>query len=61
MSRYELADTLLCERESSSVELLICNGYYLDLIQSQKVEVQPGLYLLASNLGWLLSEYTGNK
>ena len=65
MQHYELADTLPCERESSTIELLIGSDYYLDVILPQKVEVQPGLYLLASKLGWLLSgrtsQYTDGK
>ena len=65
VKQYALADTLPCERESSTIELLIGSDYYLDLILPQKVEVQPGLYLLASKLGWLLSgrtsQYTEDK
>ena len=43
----EMADTIPSETESSTVELLIGSDYYLDIILSQKIEVQPGLYLLA--------------
>ena len=57
-SRYALADTLPCETESASIEMLIGSDYYLDLILPQKIEIQPGLYLLASKLGWLLSGRT---
>ncbi|VDI29698.1 Hypothetical predicted protein [Mytilus galloprovincialis] len=32
--------------------------YYLDLILSHKVEIQPGLYLLASKLGWIVTGRT---
>ena len=55
VKQYALAETLPCERESSTIELLIGSDYYLDLILPQKVEIQPDLYLLASKLGWLLS------
>ena len=58
VKQYALADTLPCERESSTIELLIGSDYYLDLILPQMVEVQPGLYLLASKVGWLLSGRT---
>ena len=65
VKQYPLADILPCERESSTIELLIGSDYYLDFILPQKVEVQPGLYLLASKLGWLLSgrtsHYTNDK
>ena len=58
VSSLELADSIPRESESSSVELLIGNDYYLDIILSQKIEVQPGLYLLASKLGWILTDRT---
>ena len=48
-----MADTIPTETESSEIELLIGNDYYLDIILSQKIEIQPGLYLLASKLGWI--------
>lgn len=58
VSSLDLADTIPRESESSSVELLIGNDYYLDIILSQKIEVQPGLYFLASKLGWILTGRT---
>ena len=45
-------------KQSSSVELLIGNDYYLDIILPQKIEVQAGLYMLGSKLGWILSGRT---
>ena len=51
----DMADSISSETESSTVELLIGNDYYLVIILSQKTEVQPGLYLLASKLGWILT------
>lgn len=58
MKSVELADNIPSESESSTIELLIGNDYYLDLILSQKVEIQPGLYMLASKLGWILTGRT---
>lgn len=57
-NEFSLADDLPSERETSSVELLIGNDYYLDIILPQKMEVQPGLYMLGSKLGWILSGRT---
>ena len=54
-NEFSLADDIPTERETSSVELLIGNDYYLDIILPQKVEVQSGLYMLGSKLGWILS------
>ena len=48
---FSLADDLPTERETSSVELIIGNDYYLDIKLPQKMEVQPGLYMLGSKLG----------
>ena len=55
LNQFDLADTLPCHRESATIDILVINDYYLDLILSRKVEVQQGLYLLESKLGWLLS------
>ena len=51
-------DDIPTERETSSVELRIGNDYYLDIILPQKVEVQSGLYMHGSKLGWILSGRT---
>ena len=50
-----LADTLPSECASSTIDILIGNDYYLDLILPQKVVIQPGLYMLGSKLGWILA------
>ena len=50
-TEFSLADNLPSERETSSVELLIGNGYYLDIILQQRIEIQSGLYVLGSKLG----------
>ena len=58
VSNLDMADSIPTESESSSIELLIGNDYYLDILLSQKIEIQPGLYLLASKLGWILTGRT---
>lgn len=58
VSSLDLADSIPNEFESSSIELLIGNDYYLDIVLSQKIEVQPGLYFLATKLGWILTGRT---
>ena len=40
------------------MEILIGNDYYLDLISATKIELQQGLYLLHTQLGWILSGRT---
>ncbi|XP_070550260.1 uncharacterized protein [Ptychodera flava] len=53
-----LADSLPNDVETSTIELLIGNDYYLDMILPQKIQVHPGLYLLGSRLGWILTGRT---
>ena len=53
-----LADSFPTEKEETTIELLIGNDYYLDFILPQRVEVQTGLYMLASKLGWILTGRT---
>ena len=38
--------------------MLVGNDYYQDIILPQKIEVQPGLYLLSSKLGWIVTGRT---
>ena len=62
VSSLELADDIPKMLETSSVDILIeiGNDYYLDIIISQRIEVQPGLYLLSSKLGWILTGRSGD-
>ena len=50
-----LADTIPSEQESKTIVLLVGNDYHLDFILPQKVEIQPGLYMLGSKAGWILA------
>lgn len=50
----QLADTLPVEFENVSIDILIGNDYYLDLILPERMEIQKGFYLLASRLRWIL-------
>ena len=52
-NEFSLADEIPTERETSTVELLIGNDYYLDITLPRKVQVQSG-----SKLGWILSGRT---
>ena len=60
VSSLELADDVPKIIESSSVDVLIGNDYYLDIIMPQRIEVQPGLHLLSSKLGWILTGRSGD-
>ena len=53
----KLADNLPTKDETSSIELLIGNDYYLDLVLMQRIQIQPALYSL---FGWLLTERLEN-
>jgi len=50
----KLADTLPNGSEHTSIELLIGNGYYFDLLLPRKMEFGAGLFLFQSKLGWIL-------
>ncbi|XP_062582984.1 uncharacterized protein LOC134244753 [Saccostrea cucullata] len=54
----QLADTLPVNFENSTIDILIGNDYYLDLILPERIEIQKGFYLLASRLGWILTGRT---
>ncbi|XP_053406426.1 uncharacterized protein LOC128559229 [Mercenaria mercenaria] len=56
-----LADTIPTQNETIKIDLLIGNDFYLEIIRSEKIEVQPGLYLLSSCLGWILTGRTQPK
>ena len=51
----DLTDSLPAKTEATSVDLLLGNDYYLDIVLSQNIEVRPGLDLLSSKLGWILA------
>ncbi|XP_077989885.1 uncharacterized protein LOC144444346 [Glandiceps talaboti] len=56
-----LADDIPTKVETSTIELLIGNDYYLDLILPEKIKVHAGLHLLGSRLGWLLAGRTSGE
>ena len=60
VSSVELADDVPKMFETSSVDALIGNDYYLDIIMPQRIEVQRGLHLLSAKLGWILSGRSGD-
>ena len=37
------------------IDVLIGNDYYEDIISSEKIELEKGLYLVNSTLGWIFS------
>ena len=46
----DLADTIPLESESTPIELVPGNDYYLDVVHPQRIEVYNGSYCLSSNL-----------
>ena len=50
----KLADTLPSKAESMSIEMLVGNDYYFDLLLPRKMELGGGLSLVQSKLGWIL-------
>ena len=50
----KLADSLPYHAESSSIEMLIGNDYYFELLEPKKMDMSGGLFLFHSKLGWVL-------
>lgn len=52
-----LADSIPTSPESASIELLLGNDYYCDIFSGDipMKQVIPGLNLMASKLGWILT------
>ena len=49
-----LADPLPNHTESSTIDMLIGNDYYFDLLEPQKLDLGDGVFLFNSKLGWVL-------
>jgi hypothetical protein len=59
MCKYlQLADAIPTAFEESRVDIFIGNGYYLEIISLEKIEIQDGLHLLGSKLGWVITGKT---
>ena len=58
LKSIDLADSIPRDSEFSTVDLLLGNDYYLDVVLPQRMEVQPGLHLLGSKFGWILTGRT---
>ena len=60
-SADKLADSLLHQMESSTIEMLIGNDYYFKLLQPRKIDLGEGLFLFYSKLGQILSGQVYNS
>ena len=58
---FPLADDLPKETETSSIELLLEMTTIWTSFYHKKIEVQTGIYLLGSKLGWILSGRTSEN
>jgi hypothetical protein len=50
-----MADAVPTQAHSQPLEMLIGNDYWADLVTGERIPVIPGLYLLSSHFGWILS------
>ena len=50
-----LADDLPDKDRSYTVDILIGNNYYDDIMGIEKIQIEEGRYLINSSLGWILS------
>jgi len=60
VNSVQLADTIPTKQETSSIDVLIGSDYYLDIVLPHRIEINRGLYLLGSKLGWILTGRTQN-
>ena len=49
-----LADSLPCHTESATIDILIGNDYFFDLLEPQKLDLGGKLFLFNSKPGWIL-------
>ena len=59
--KYQLADTLPKEVETSSLGLLIGSDYYHEIISSEREKLQDGLYAVKSKFGWIVCGKTNKR
>ena len=52
---YPLADKMPKRIEMDTLELLIGNDYYNDIILDERKKIQDNLYVINSKLGWIIS------
>ena len=56
--KYKLADTLPTHAESSTIGILIGSDYYNDVMTTEKIKIQEGLYVLNSKFGRIITGKT---
>jgi hypothetical protein len=56
-----MADTVPSSPETVQIEVLLGNNYYSEFLTGERKEVTPGLFLLASEFGWILSGRISEK
>ena len=61
LKQYELADTIPVKKESCTIDLLLGNDYYADIVSTKRIMLSDGLYLFGSKFGWILSGRTKNE
>lgn len=50
-----LADSIPTTVENKNIDFLLGNDYFWDVLTGEKIELSPGLYLVASKFGWIIS------
>ena len=59
--KYELPYILPKHTESSSIGILIGNDYYNDIMLTERLKIQEGLYIIKSKFGWMINGLTKLK
>ena len=50
-----MADELISYNEKCNIDLVIGNDYYDDVMKTEKIKIDSGLYLVNSQVGWVFS------
>ena len=56
-----MADDLPDRDRYTNVDILIGSDYYEEFIKTERIEVDPGMYLVNSSLGWMFSGRTNGN
>ena len=50
-----MANRIISNTESYTIDMLIGCDYYEDILKAEKIQIEKGLYLVNSTIGWMFS------
>ena len=61
LENYVFSERAYHADKNMSIDILIGNDYYYDIMEGIKLYVTPGLYLINSKIGWIISGRTSDS